>query len=148
MRKIIVARHGYAPMEGLTNRGREQVAELAKGLHTEVVGSVAILASSSRRGTESAEILAEALQCPVTFHEILWKDNYHGGGSFEDIKKLVEKYMEGIDTVIIVGHQDHGGNLLKYLGEKIFQVPVAVSGAISYGQAYILDLDSKTNKIV
>ncbi|OGG47556.1 hypothetical protein A3D66_00065 [Candidatus Kaiserbacteria bacterium RIFCSPHIGHO2_02_FULL_50_9] len=153
MKKLIVARHGTAVPDDdhngvLTGEGQEQVAQLARDLSLHIIGSVTILASASRRGRGSAEILVEVLHCPVTFDNMLWADNYHRGGSFQQIKELVEKHMDSVDTLIIVGHQDHGGYLVEYLGDEVFHVHVTASREVWCGSACVLDLNAKSCKFI
>src|SRR5262245_53358469 len=145
MKKLIVVRHGHAPPGvdfdwPISADGVEQIEWLAKTLLAHVLGSVGILSSTAKRGRTTTGILSRAFNASVVFDKKLWDDNGHEGGSLEDIAALVRQQKPELETLIIVGHKDHGDRLAGYLAKAVYERPIRVpfSDGLVYGGACII----------
>ncbi|EJR04413.1 histidine phosphatase family protein [Bacillus cereus] len=93
---ILNVHEGRADFE-LTEKGRQQVQRLVQKVKADFPPDF-IWASTLKRARETAETLAEAIQCPIQLEEELMEFNngVQAGLSFEEAKKYPEpKFLHG-----------------------------------------------------
>jgi phosphohistidine phosphatase len=105
--KLLFLRHGIAEEargdmhdfdRALTQEGRDEMDQIARGLRRLGVKPDIILSSPLIRARQTAEIVAPVLQVPVEIANEL-----QTGSSLEDMTKLLQRYPH--DTVMLVGHE-------------------------------------------
>ena len=117
--KLYLVRHGIAEQGGevedaqraLTPKGRARMAAIARGLRTLKVRPNLILTSPLRRAQETAAILARGLgNVEMTELSQLAENGVHPA----DLGHLLAGY-QGVDEVMVVGHQPGLGKLASFL---------------------------------
>jgi len=158
LKRIIVARHaaytGEHPNIVLNETGRTQSWELAQKLAKIAAGTVCLISSSAPRALQTAEIVGVALGVPTpAAEEALWEDSYHPGLPIASLAPfLLKRYAGGIetaDTLVIIGHKDHGGPLADYLATEIVGTEVKSNcPELWYAQACMLELGTRTTTLI
>lgn len=139
MNKIIVIRHGaYDGKTGsLNDASRQQVIALAekiKGISGD--GSCLILSSPAKRAEETAAVIAERFG--TCFQQCA---QLSGEAHFDQIAGLVKESQSLAETIIVVTHG----------GQAIFLTSIFVSDFPEHfncGQAYLIDLEAKTDRFI
>lgn len=117
--KLYLVRHGIAEQGGevedaqrtLSPKGRARMAAIARGLGTLKVRPNLILTSPLRRAQETAAILARGLDnVEMTELSQLAEPGVHPA----DLGQLLAGY-QGVDEVMVVGHQPTLGKLASFL---------------------------------
>lgn len=147
MKKLIVARHGDCDDFGnmrLNAPGKYQMRELAKKLQP-ILGdsNVIILASTANRASMSGDVMADELDCPIEFHEVLCS----GGGipcKNEEVLKLIQSY-DNFDIVVLVTHLEYSGSLPPFIGKSLCGVEFDPF-ATNRGEAWVIDIKEKTKE--
>lgn len=97
---ILNVHEGRADFE-LTEKGRQQVQRLVQKVKADFPPDF-IWASTLKRARETAETLAEAIQCPIQLEEELMEFNngVQAGLSFEEAKNIQSQsfFMTGLKT--------------------------------------------------
>ena len=143
--RLILLRHGSAGhadserwpddrLRPLTERGRDRVRDVARGMTRLEPHVLRVLSSSLKRCAETAELVREAFEIiePIEYH-----DGLAPGGS---IRRLLEALPEVGDSgaVMLVGHEPDLG---KVAGTLLFgapaHLPIKKAGgcAIDFGRA-------------
>jgi 2,3-bisphosphoglycerate-dependent phosphoglycerate mutase len=170
---ILNVHEGRADFE-LTEKGRQQVQRLVQKVKAEFPPDF-IWASTLKRARETAETLAEAIQCPIQLEEELMEFNngVQAGLSFEEAKKYPEpKFLhdrfengesfiefrmriEGIfskivtentyDRIAIVAH----GGVINSILRAFFQMPISMDYYFKMGDTGIslIELTDKQKTI-
>ncbi|CAH2461877.1 MULTISPECIES: histidine phosphatase family protein [Bacillus] len=158
---ILNVHEGRADFE-LTEKGRQQVQRLVQKVKADFLPDF-IWASTLKRARETAETLAEAIQCPIQLEEELMEFNngVQAGLSFEEAKKYPEpKFLhdrfengesfiefrmriEGIfskivtentyDRIAIVAH----GGVINSILRAFFQMPISMDYYFKMGDTGI-----------
>ncbi|MEK4706905.1 histidine phosphatase family protein [Bacillus sp. FSL R10-2780] len=158
---ILNVHEGRADFE-LTEKGRQQVQRLVQKVKADFSPDF-IWASTLKRARETAETLAEAIQCPIQLEEELMEFNngVQAGLSFEEAKKYPEpKFLhdrfengesfiefrmriEGIfskivtentyDRIAIVAH----GGVINSILRAFFQMPISMDYYFKMGDTGI-----------
>ncbi|MGH0604059.1 histidine phosphatase family protein [Bacillus mycoides] len=170
---ILNVHEGRADFE-LTEKGRQQVQRLVQKVKAEFPPDF-IWASTLKRARETAETLAEAIQCPIQLEEELMEFNngVQAGLSFEEAKKypgpkfLHDRFengesfiefrmrIEGIfskivtentyDRIAIVAH----GGVINSILRAFFQMPISMDYYFKMGDTGIslIELTDKQKTI-
>src|SRR5688572_15503417 len=149
--RIILLRHGEAADLGgtithdaerpLTREGAQKLAAAAK-IFARITGKLdRIVASPLRRARESADILARAtdFEQPVEIDEALVPD----ADADDSLSLLHGETRSGLDSIALVGHEPHLGNLL---GLLLTGVP-RVSIPMKKGMLAVVEMDDSTSLV-
>jgi phosphohistidine phosphatase len=116
----------------LTSKGLMQSARLGKRLKELNIEIDAFYASAAVRTAETAKLIAEQLKYDID--NILLENSLYGGGA-RTYLELVNSMMEGLNVVVIVGHNPDISFFTDYLSSK------DVGGSFGKATAVILTFD-------
>ncbi len=147
MQKLIVVRHGEYEGRQLTEQGRNQIAKLAPKLKARVEGATfIILASTSIRGQQSAEILAEHLGGEPELHEVLSSEPDHPH-NHEALLELIKLRQNEADVLILVTHYEYAHGFPSYYAEKAFGENLQ-HHTVGNGQAVVLHCETRHTELI
>lgn len=147
MKYLIIARHGNYAGRDLDSYGEEQMRILA-GKIKMLVGnaSIALVSSTAPRAIQSATIISEILSVPVESHEILWSDNSHRKDDEKAYEIIVAK--KDHDVVIMVTHLEYSDDFPTFFSSVEGWNRSVGYGETEKGQAWVLDCENQTKKLL
>ena len=143
MKYLVVARHGHASCDELTEKGKGQVTELANELKRILKGgSTRILSSPDTRAVQSAKILADTLDVRPEIQATLSSCYAGHPDTPNQVIALIDGPME-VDALILVTHLENTGELPKRFAQEKLGVELHPE-EIRHGKAWIIDCEAKT----
>ncbi len=131
MKTIIILRHGKAEIgdfdtddfdRHLTDRGRRNASEMGKFIYIKVNKLDLIIASDSKRTTQTAKFACDSMNYPkekIQFDSDLYL------ASMRRILKIVFNLSDAINSCIIVGHNPGLTDLVNHFGVRLDNLPTA-----------------------
>lgn len=146
---LIIARHGeYGHDNNLNAFGSEQILRMSKKIADLKQDLTAIiLCSSAPRAEQSAKIIADNLGIQSVTHPILWSDNSHRMNC-EEVYKLVKEASEKAEVVILVTHLEYSDTFPMHFASVEGWNKSAGFGETEKGQAWVLDCENQTKKLL
>ena len=153
MKKIILIRHAKSAWDNpwlsdhdrpLAERGLHDAPIMAKRLKKRNIHIEIILSSTAKRAIETAKIIAEELDFPVS--DIIVEENlYHA--SPNKILKYIHQQNDSKETMIVVGHNPGFNELIAYLGGKLDNLPTSGQFGFLVKSDHWSDLGPKTAEV-
>lgn len=152
LRFLVVARHGdYGGDDNLSQRGAEQMRNLAEKMLSIVDGSkIILLSSTARRASQSAEVISQVLKVPFEEHEVLWSENCHPENEAE-LLELVRARKPENQAMILVTHLEYAEYFPTYFARH--ELGMKLEGGCwppipKKGQACLIDCFGKSFKLL
>jgi phosphohistidine phosphatase SixA len=150
MMYLIIARHGDYDIEtGSLNKGGEAhsrgLAEKIKGI-LPAGGLVRILVSPKPRATQTARIIGVHVGVSYEIHEVLFSDDDYPCKSTEIYNLVSEK--SDVDVLVLVTHFEVTDEFpMVYGANEGWNRPLGY-GSVHRGQAWLLDCETQTKKLL
>lgn len=137
LRKIVVVRNGRHEGGILSEFGKLQCHELARGIKIDVTGVAEIISSSDLQVIETVKIFSEMIgvSSRVCERQLVREDEKVNTDS---VMRLILSYQLELSTLVIVSHQGYTSILPKLIFE-IYGIKDEV-GVIEEGEAGMFDL--------
>lgn len=147
MDTLIIARHGHDNGRYLSETGQAQISRLCDRLLPDMNGSVLVLSSTTDRARESAEIIAKAFSAEIELHKVLWSENDHPM-DLDGALAVIREREPRADVIVVVTHYEYVVDLPAHYATKVLGGSNFPRKLIDKGQAWVIDCDEKTIKIV
>lgn len=143
MKRLVIVRHGAIRAEDrwLNEQGKGQMCAMGERLLNLPggLGSVALLASPTARGFQSASLIGAVLGVRVKTQQELEV----GDIAVERVLALVERHQDA-DTVILVGHDELVADFPRPFGQRVLGCDGFPRESIPRGTGWLIDCQAKT----
>lgn len=140
--QLVIARHGSYTDFHLNDDGKKQMQELGEALKQIFVGKVIILASTTPRAFESAQVVAQILNAQIIQDDLLSDDT---GWNWAGILELVMNYSNEYNHIVLITHMSHAEIFPKYFCEKVLGMLIEQEEP-GVGKGWIIDCVDRTRE--
>lgn len=139
MKKLFIVRHAKSSWDHpelndfdrpLNKRGKKNAPEMGQRLANRSVRPDAIITSPAKRAAATARRISEAISFPLS---AIQKEPQFYHGSTQDMVQVMKSVDDGIDTLMIFGHNPGLTDLTNHLsGSDIYNIPTCGIAEIDF----------------